>query len=159
MVNALTRKAGLSLGPIIFETLLKHYFDRIAKDHESEESTRLRREELLYDEAFNIVKVRLYALPVSLFRVPPSPGRAFKVGSRHKKHIFPTNASRASRSHREAASHSPSPGGRALTFANEHPPEQWQHACWRNRTGGYETKSQWTMLTRFLQSFMEAATK
>ena len=43
MVNALTRKAGLSLGPIIFETLLKHYFDRIAKDHESEESTRLRR--------------------------------------------------------------------------------------------------------------------
>ena len=58
MVNALTRKTGLSLGPIIFETLLKHYFDRIAKDHESEESTRLRREELLYDEAFNIVKVR-----------------------------------------------------------------------------------------------------
>ena len=44
MVNALTRKTGLSLGPIIFETLLKHYFDRIAKDHESEESTRLRRE-------------------------------------------------------------------------------------------------------------------
>ncbi|PIL33425.1 hypothetical protein GSI_04047 [Ganoderma sinense ZZ0214-1] len=56
MVNALTRKTGLTLGPIIFETLLKHYFDRIAKDHESEESTRLRREELLYDEAFNIAK-------------------------------------------------------------------------------------------------------
>ena len=44
MVNALTRKTGLTLGPIIFETLLKHYFDRIAKVHESEESTRLRRE-------------------------------------------------------------------------------------------------------------------
>nr|VWO98103.1 Hormone-sensitive lipase [Ganoderma boninense] len=56
MVNALTRKAGLTLGPIIFETLLKHYFDRVAKDHESGESTRLRREELLYDEAFNIIK-------------------------------------------------------------------------------------------------------
>ena len=63
MVNALTRKTGLSLGPIIFETLLKHYFDRIAKDHESEESTRLRREELLYDEAFNIIRVRLGHLP------------------------------------------------------------------------------------------------
>ena len=59
MVNSLTRKAGLKLGPIILETLVKHYFERIAKDHESQESTRLRREELLYDEAFNIIRVRL----------------------------------------------------------------------------------------------------
>ncbi|TBU41951.1 alpha/beta-hydrolase [Dichomitus squalens] len=56
MVNSLTRNAGLKLGPIILETLVKHYFDRIAKDHESEESTRLRREELLYDEAFIVIK-------------------------------------------------------------------------------------------------------
>ena len=63
MVNSLTRKAGLKLGPIILETLVKHYFERFAKDHESQESTRLRREELLYDEAFNIIRVRLGHLP------------------------------------------------------------------------------------------------
>ncbi|RPD68091.1 alpha/beta-hydrolase [Lentinus tigrinus ALCF2SS1-7] len=56
MVNALTRKTGLTLGPIILETLVKHYFERISKDHDEEETTRLRKEELLYDEAFNIVK-------------------------------------------------------------------------------------------------------
>ena len=59
MVNALTRKTGLTLGPIILETLVKHYFERISSDHEAEDTTRLRKEELLYDEAFNIIKVRL----------------------------------------------------------------------------------------------------
>ncbi len=58
MVNALTRKTGLTLGPIILETLVKHYFERLSKDHDQEETTRLRKEELLYDEAFNIVRVR-----------------------------------------------------------------------------------------------------
>ncbi|TFK88448.1 alpha/beta-hydrolase [Polyporus arcularius HHB13444] len=56
MVNALTRKTGLTLGPIILETLVKHYFERLSKDHDQEETTRLRKEELLYDEAFNIVR-------------------------------------------------------------------------------------------------------
>ncbi len=85
MVNALTRKTGLTLGPIIFETLLKHYFDRIAKDHESEESTRLRREELLYDEAFNIIKVRVYALLRILIPALRSakPGSCFQAGLQH----------------------------------------------------------------------------
>ena len=57
MVNTLTRNAGFTLGPIILETLVKHYFERLAKESESEDTTRLRKEELLYDEAFNIIKV------------------------------------------------------------------------------------------------------
>ncbi|KAI0767053.1 hypothetical protein C8Q74DRAFT_927808 [Fomes fomentarius] len=58
MVNALTRNTGLTLGPIILETLVKHYFERLSKESDSEESTKLRKEELLYDEAFNIIKSR-----------------------------------------------------------------------------------------------------
>ena len=65
MVNALTRKTGLTLGPIILETLVKHYFERLSNAHDEEETTRLRKEELLYDEAFNIVKVRAQSCPLS----------------------------------------------------------------------------------------------
>ncbi len=64
MVNALTRKTGLTLGPIILETLVKHYFERLSKENDSEETTKLRKEELLYDEAFNIIKVRVLPLLV-----------------------------------------------------------------------------------------------
>ncbi|EGO26401.1 hypothetical protein SERLADRAFT_414458 [Serpula lacrymans var. lacrymans S7.9] len=58
MPNSLTRKAGLKLGPIVLETLVKHYFDRIRKEsvHGGKAVTQLRQDELLYDEAFNIVK-------------------------------------------------------------------------------------------------------
>ncbi|KAI0753082.1 hypothetical protein C8Q80DRAFT_1097008 [Daedaleopsis nitida] len=56
MVNALTRKTGFTLGPIILEVLVKHYFERISKDEDSHGTTKLRKEELLYDEAFNIIK-------------------------------------------------------------------------------------------------------
>ena len=66
MVNALTRKTGLTLGPIILETLVKHYFERLSNAHDEEETTRLRKEELLYDEAFNIVKVRPQSCPPGL---------------------------------------------------------------------------------------------
>ena len=62
MVNALTRHTGFTLGPIVLETLIKHYFERVAKETESEETTKLRKEELLYDEAFNIIKVRFLSL-------------------------------------------------------------------------------------------------
>lgn len=55
MVNSLTRSAGFRLGPVVLETLVKHYFERILKD--GEPVTKLRQDELLYDEAFNIVKV------------------------------------------------------------------------------------------------------
>ena len=60
MVNSLTRETGAKLGPLLFETLVKHYFERLVKDSAT---TKLRKDELLYDEAFIIVKVRaLHAL-------------------------------------------------------------------------------------------------
>lgn len=60
-MNSLTREAGIKIGPLLLETAVKHYFERILKDHHSQnkEITRLRQDELLYDEAFNIVKVSL----------------------------------------------------------------------------------------------------
>ncbi|CDO75842.1 hypothetical protein BN946_scf184346.g3 [Trametes cinnabarina] len=56
MVNSLTRQAGLKLGPIFLDVLVKHYFDRLRKDHEGKDMPKLMQEELLYDEAFNIIK-------------------------------------------------------------------------------------------------------
>jgi hypothetical protein len=46
----------LTVGPLFLETLVKHYFARVIKDG-SKSGVPLRNEELLYDEAFNIVKV------------------------------------------------------------------------------------------------------
>ncbi|KAG6332273.1 hypothetical protein ID866_6813 [Astraeus odoratus] len=61
MSNALTRQAGLQLGPVVLETLVHHYFDRIKKENKKNGKavTKLRQDELLYDQAFNIVKVHL----------------------------------------------------------------------------------------------------
>lgn len=61
MVNSLTREASVRFGPLLLETLVKHYFDRILKDNTSggRALTKLRKDELLYDEAFIIVKVRV----------------------------------------------------------------------------------------------------
>ncbi|KAG0708609.1 hypothetical protein DFH29DRAFT_1041315 [Suillus ampliporus] len=58
MPNSLTRNAGLRLGPLVLETLVKHYFDRIKKENadHSNFATQLHQDELLYHEAFNIVK-------------------------------------------------------------------------------------------------------
>ena len=59
-VNTLTGAAGIKIGPLILETLVKHYFERILKNSDVTNSkgiTQLRQDELLYDEAFNIVKV------------------------------------------------------------------------------------------------------
>ncbi|EKM53370.1 uncharacterized protein PHACADRAFT_259700 [Phanerochaete carnosa HHB-10118-sp] len=63
MVNSLTRQAGIQLGPLLLETLIKHYFDRLVREDESQGRvmTKLRQEELLYDEAFNVVKTFLEA--------------------------------------------------------------------------------------------------
>lgn len=61
MPNSLFRQAGLKIGPIVLETLIKHYFDRILKDG-APNGTKLRSEELLYDEAFTIVKVSVECL-------------------------------------------------------------------------------------------------
>ncbi|KAI9441922.1 hypothetical protein H4582DRAFT_1811008 [Lactarius indigo] len=57
MSNSLTRRASLSVGPIFLETLVKHYFARVAGDN-SKNSVPLRKEVLLYDEVFNIAKAR-----------------------------------------------------------------------------------------------------
>jgi hypothetical protein len=62
-VNALTTEVGFRVGPVVLETLIKHYFDRLKRDTQDEKSTgekstRLRQDELLYDEVFNVVKVR-----------------------------------------------------------------------------------------------------
>ncbi|KAI8973983.1 Alpha/Beta hydrolase protein [Trametes punicea] len=56
MVNSLTRQTGLKLGPMVLDVLVKHYFDRLKKDHDAKGMPELMQEELLYDEAFNIVK-------------------------------------------------------------------------------------------------------
>ncbi|KAG2132290.1 uncharacterized protein EDB93DRAFT_1094005 [Suillus bovinus] len=63
MSNSLTRNAGLRLGPLVLETLVKHYFDRIKRENaqQSNFATQLHQDELLYHEAFNIVKSFLEA--------------------------------------------------------------------------------------------------
>ncbi|CAL1711368.1 unnamed protein product [Somion occarium] len=62
-VNTLTSEAGIKIGPILLETLVKHYFERTLKHSSSggKGLTQLRQDELLYDEAFNIVKAFLEA--------------------------------------------------------------------------------------------------
>ena len=61
-VNTLTTQAGLKIGPIVLETLVKHYFDRVKQDIRDGKTTQLRQEELLYDQAFTIIKVRGYLI-------------------------------------------------------------------------------------------------
>ncbi len=51
----------MTVGPLFLETLVKHYFARVIKDGRKS-GVPLRSEELLYDEAFNIVKV-FHVLP------------------------------------------------------------------------------------------------
>ncbi|KAH8087826.1 alpha/beta-hydrolase, partial [Cristinia sonorae] len=63
-ISSLPLEAGIKLGPILLETAVKHYFDRILTDRCSQENgstTQLRQDELLYDEAFNVIKTFLEA--------------------------------------------------------------------------------------------------
>ncbi|KAJ7647735.1 hypothetical protein FB45DRAFT_1052164 [Roridomyces roridus] len=57
MSGNLTAQAGLRIGPLVLETLVKHYFDRLKASKEP--VTQLKRDELLYDEAFTIIKTFL----------------------------------------------------------------------------------------------------
>jgi len=57
-VNALARQVGFKIGPVVLETLIKRYFDRV-KDLQA---TKLRQDELLYDATFNIIKAIPYHL-------------------------------------------------------------------------------------------------
>jgi hypothetical protein len=58
-VNSLTTDMGLRVGPLVLETLIKHYFERLRRDSQDRDLsiTQLRQNELLYDEIFNVVKV------------------------------------------------------------------------------------------------------
>lgn len=51
----------------MLETLVKHYFDRIRRENaqHSNFATQLHQDELLYHEAFNIVKVRFANIVVA----------------------------------------------------------------------------------------------
>ncbi|KAG6899838.1 hypothetical protein C0993_006356 [Termitomyces sp. T159_Od127] len=74
-VNALTTETGLKVGPVVLETLIKHYFERRKT---GTTTTQLRQDELLYDEVFNVVKTfdqsHFYALPVCFANTrTPSP--------------------------------------------------------------------------------------
>ncbi|KAG5639109.1 hypothetical protein H0H81_006698 [Sphagnurus paluster] len=61
-VNALTTEAGLKVGPVLLETLIKHYFDRNKKTTaDGKPITPLRQDELMYDQVFNVVKSFLRA--------------------------------------------------------------------------------------------------
>ncbi|KAF9071674.1 hypothetical protein BDP27DRAFT_1418782 [Rhodocollybia butyracea] len=67
-VNSLTRSVSLRVGPIVLETLVKHYLEKIKrdfqssnKDEEKQETVRLRQDELMYDEIFTVVKAFLEA--------------------------------------------------------------------------------------------------
>jgi hypothetical protein len=55
-MNALTAQAGLRIGPVVLETLVKYYFERL-RAREGKGYTHLREEEMLYDQAFGIVRV------------------------------------------------------------------------------------------------------
>ncbi|KAJ7496886.1 hypothetical protein FB451DRAFT_1209127 [Mycena latifolia] len=60
-MNNLTTQAGLKIGPLVIETLVKHYFLKHKTQDNPGPGTQLRQDELLYDEAFNIVKAFLNA--------------------------------------------------------------------------------------------------
>ncbi|RXW24937.1 hypothetical protein EST38_g897 [Candolleomyces aberdarensis] len=53
MPNALTRDIGFKVGPLLLDVLAKHYRK---SEGEEEEGVKLRKNEILFDEAFNIVK-------------------------------------------------------------------------------------------------------
>jgi len=54
--NSLAREVSFKVGPVMLEVLVRHYFDRLRKDVEG--SSVMKQDNVLYDEAFTIVKVR-----------------------------------------------------------------------------------------------------
>jgi len=57
--NTLTRDVSLKVGPVILDVLVKHYFDRLKSDNATHGESTLKNDDVLYHEAFTIVKVRL----------------------------------------------------------------------------------------------------
>jgi len=68
MPNPLTRDIGFKVGPVLLEVLAKHWFEG-SKPDQDEERVKLRKDEILFDEAFTIVKVRAFLS----FRISPGP--------------------------------------------------------------------------------------
>nr|GAT56166.1 predicted protein [Mycena chlorophos] len=61
-MNGLTAEAGLKIGPIVLETLAKHYWSQLKQNFKDTPATvQLQRDELLYRETFAIVKAFLEA--------------------------------------------------------------------------------------------------
>lgn len=58
---------GLKVGPVMLGTLIKHYFDRVKVRESADLDKLLRQDEILYDEAFNIIKAS--HLHLDVFRV------------------------------------------------------------------------------------------
>ena len=63
MPNSLTTEASLKLGAIVIETFFKHYLERNSESSkatgsESSANTTLREQDLLWQESFEIIKVR-----------------------------------------------------------------------------------------------------
>ncbi|KAF9446511.1 alpha/beta-hydrolase [Macrolepiota fuliginosa MF-IS2] len=54
--NSLTRDMGLKVGPVMLGTFIKHYFDRVKTRESADPDKLLRQDEILYDEAFNIIR-------------------------------------------------------------------------------------------------------
>ena len=57
--STLTRDIGLRVGPTMFQVLVQHYFDHLKLDVEKSDS--LKQDDVLYHEAFTIVKVSIFS--------------------------------------------------------------------------------------------------
>ncbi|KAK2463097.1 hypothetical protein APHAL10511_004752 [Amanita phalloides] len=63
-LNTLTTDVGLRVGPVLLETLVKHYLERLKKGSSARTNppcTQLKQDELLYDEVFNVIKAFMKA--------------------------------------------------------------------------------------------------
>jgi hypothetical protein len=71
MSNSLTRRTTLGFMPLFLRILLRHYYNKLIKDKSRENASAvvvpLRSEELMYDEAFSIVRVSYPFPPIRLF--------------------------------------------------------------------------------------------
>jgi hypothetical protein len=89
--NALTRDIGLRVGPKMFQVLVQHYFDHLKLD--VEESDCLKQDDVLYHEAFTIVKVSQLFLSRSLFDLSEGLFKCFNVVSNSLYTLFSINPS------------------------------------------------------------------
>jgi len=59
-MNSLAREVGLKMGPVMLGTLVTHWFDRLKKDAEddtADSGARLKEDDILYHQAFTLIKV------------------------------------------------------------------------------------------------------